>query len=207
MIAGVLLAAGGARRFHSQKLVATLDGVPVVRHSADVLASQTDRLVVVVGNQAVAVKSALAGVRADFGEFVENDAWETGLASSLRVGIAALSTEVEAAVVTLGDQPRLDPAVVGAVVDAWRRARDRVAIVSASYRGVRAHPVVFAREVFPELLALEGDAGARLLIERSPGRVAYVDVDAAMPRDVDTPEDLEQLQIVRSAEGDADRTH
>jgi molybdenum cofactor cytidylyltransferase len=202
MIAGVLLAAGGARRFRSQKLVALLDGEAVVRHSAKVLSSVVDQVVVVVGSEADAVKGALHGLHV---HFVENAEWEQGLATSLIAGIASLSPVVEAAVVTLGDQPRIDAGVIRAAVDTWRVAREKVAIVSASYRGVRAHPVVFAREIFPELLALDGDAGARLLIERSPARVAYVDVDAAVPRDVDTPEDLQRLHTVRSAAGEADQ--
>ncbi len=197
MIAGVLLAAGGARRFHSQKLIALLEGTPVVLHSARVLAAETDRLVVVVGSEADGVRSALTGVDA---VIVENSGWESGLASSLRAGIAALSDDVEAAVVTLGDQPRLDASVVRQAIDAWRRARERIEIVSTSYRGVRAHPVVFSRAVFPELLELEGDAGARLLIERTPERVAYVNVDAAVPQDVDTPDDLQRLHHVRPVE-------
>ena len=202
MIVGILLAAGGARRFRSQKLIAPFEGAAVVRHSARALASAVDDLVIVVGSEAGAVTSALGGLRA---RFVENPEWEKGLSTSLIAGIASLSADVDAAVVTLGDQPRLDPAVIRAAVAAWREAAGTIAIVSASYRGVRAHPVVFAREVFPELLALEGDAGARLLIERMPTRVAYVEVDAPIPGDVDTPDDLDRLQKVRSAEDDSDR--
>ena len=189
MIAGILLAAGGARRFHSQKLVAPLDGVPVVRHSALALGGCVDRLLVVVGSEAAAGARAVADPTA---QIVENRDWELGLASSLRAGIAALAGDVDAAVVALGDQPRLDPALIGRVLTTWRTTGKP--IVSASYRGVRAHPVLFARALFGELLQLDGDAGARLLIERTPERVAYVDVDTPMPLDVDIPGDLDLLR-------------
>jgi molybdenum cofactor cytidylyltransferase len=189
MIAGLLMAAGGARRFRSQKLVALFRGVPIVRHSANAYASATDALVVVVGHEADAVRSAVDGLNATI---VQNPAWELGLATSLVAGVLALPPEFDAVVVGVGDQPEIDPAVIRAVIARWRETKDP--IVSASYRGVRAHPVLFAREVFPELLQLHGDSGARLMIERTPDRVSYVQVDAPVPPDIDTSGELERLE-------------
>lgn len=185
MIAGLLLAAGGARRFGSQKLVALVNGEPVVRRAATALASATETLVVVVGSDAQRVRDALAGVGA---RIVVSDDWASGLASSLRAGIASLDPTVAAVIVALGDQPSIDGAVVDNVIGAWR-ARGRP-IVAARYRGEQGHPVLFAREVFGELAQLSGDRGAKAVIGLDPRRVTYVDVDAPMPRDIDTPEDL-----------------
>lgn len=95
MIAGVLLAAGGARRFGSQKLVATFAGVPLVRHAAEALSRATDSLLVVVGRDADAVRASLRGIDA---VIVENTDWSTGLASSIRCGVAAVSADTEAIV-------------------------------------------------------------------------------------------------------------
>jgi len=188
MIVGLLLAAGGARRFKSQKLVASYRGTPLVLHAARALRSTTDAVIAVVGHEASAVRGALAGMDV---KIVENSEWELGLASSIRRGVEAMPPEVEALVVAVGDQPGLDAAVIRAVVARWRETS--LPIVSASYRGARGHPVLFARSVFAELLDLQGDAGARLLIERSPERVSYVEADAEMPPDVDTIEQLDAL--------------
>jgi molybdenum cofactor cytidylyltransferase len=188
MIAGLLLAAGGARRFGSQKLTAEWRGEPLVRHAARALLAAADRVIVVVGSESAAVRVALAGLNV---VTIENADWALGLATSLRAGIAGLPADCEAAVVTLGDQPGIEPRVIRAVIARWRERG--TAIASASYDGTRAHPVLFARSVFPELLALDGDAGARLLVERSPDRVAYVDVAGALPPDVDTEDDLRAL--------------
>lgn len=188
MIAGVLLAAGGARRFHSQKLVAMLNGQPVVRHAASALAGATDSLVVVVGHEGSSVAEALRGLDA---KVVENPSWELGLATSLKRGVEAVAAKCDAVIVAAGDQPGLDDAVVRAVIERWRETG--LPIVSARYRGVGGHPVLFARSTFAEVAALAGDAGARLLIERSPDRVAYVEIDAPMPKDVDTTDDLAAL--------------
>jgi molybdenum cofactor cytidylyltransferase len=185
VIAGLLLAAGGARRFGSQKLVAPLDGIPLVRHAGLALGRSTDALVIVIGYEAQAVRAALADVD---GSIVENPEWAQGLSSSLRCGIAALPPDVDAIVVALGDQPRIDPLVVRSLIDCWRASGK--SIVTARYRGERGHPVLFDRAVFARLNALRGDVGARTMFEQSPEQVAYVDVDGVVPVDVDTPGDL-----------------
>ena len=185
MIAGVLLAAGGSRRFGSQKLVSMLGGVPLVRHAATTLARSTDALVIVLGHEAEAVRAALSDVDA---VVVENPDWSQGLSSSVKCGVAALPAGVEAIVVALGDQPRIDPLVVRSLIECWRAGGKP--IVSARYRGERGHPVLFDRAVFPQLEMLRGDVGARTMFEQSPELVAYVDVDSEVPVDVDTATDL-----------------
>lgn len=189
MIAGLLLAAGGATRFGSQKLLATLaEGDPLVRRTAMTLRSGVDALLVVVGHEAEAVTRALNDVDATI---VRNEVWPDGLSTSLRAGVRALPADAMAVIVALGDQPFVDPAVMQAIAREWR-ATGRP-IVSARYAGTRGHPVLFDRAVFAELERVTGDAGARGVIDRDPGRVAYVDVNAPMPLDVDTPVDLARL--------------
>lgn len=188
MIVGLLLAAGGAHRFGSQKLVAPLDGVPLVRHAANTLRNTTDRVIAVVGDHAAEVRAALDDMGIDI---VANPQWATGLASSLHCGVTSLPDAVSAIVVALGDQPYLDERIVGEVIARWRSST--CPIVAARYGGVQGHPVLFDRSVFAELTTLRGDVGAKSLIERSPQRTRYVDVDGPAPRDVDTEWDLEEL--------------
>lgn len=192
MIAGLLLAAGGARRFGSQKLVVPLNGQPLVRHAAQVLIAATDAVTAVVGNDADLVQAALNDLRV---AVVENRDWATGLASSLRCGIAALPADAEAVVIALGDQPGIDPGVIRSVVARWRAGGST--IVATRYAGVQGHPVLFDRSVFGELLALGGDRGAKPVIERAGGRVAFVDVAAPAPGDIDTPDDLSMIDSPR----------
>jgi len=188
MIAGLLLAAGGARRFGSQKLVATLDDVPLVRYAAEALAQETDELIVVVGSESAAVIRALDGIDA---RIVENAEWERGLSTSIRCGVRAATPETTAIVVALGDEPRVDGAVSRALISMWRESGRP--IVVARYNGEIGHPVLFDVTVFAELSSLEGDRGARGVIQRSPDRVAYVDMTTAPPLDVDEPNDLRRL--------------
>jgi molybdenum cofactor cytidylyltransferase len=188
VIAGVLLAAGGARRFGSQKLVAPFAGRPLVWHAAAALVTGVDEMFVVVGCDDGQVLGALDGMRA---HFVVSERWMDGLSASLRAGIASLPAEAAAVVIALGDQPGIDVEVIRALVRAWRGGG--APIVAARYDGSRGHPVLFARSVFDELLAVTGDAGARDVIDRVPERVAFVDVARAVPGDVDVPGDLRLL--------------
>jgi molybdenum cofactor cytidylyltransferase len=187
MIVGILLAAGGATRFGSQKLIAPYRGEPLVHHAARLLRSVTDETIAVIGNDADAVRGALAG--ADV-RVVENPAWREGLSTSLRAGIRAVPETAEAVIVALGDQPEIDTAVVRALVEQWRATGPP--IVTARYRGVRSPPVLIARDVFGEVETLHGDSGAKPLMDRLPGRVAFVDVDTPIPFDIDQPSDLDR---------------
>jgi molybdenum cofactor cytidylyltransferase len=189
MIAGLLLAAGGARRFGSQKLIEPLDGAPLVRQAAARLVSTVDATYMVVGHEAEHVAAAVT----DLGvTVVANDAWTEGLSSSLRAGVAALPDDCEAVVVALGDQPLMGLQAVSVVIERWRETRKP--IVVTRYDGTRGHPILFARSMWHALAGLRGDTGARDLIEQSRAQVAYVDVDSPMPADVDTGADLERLR-------------
>jgi molybdenum cofactor cytidylyltransferase len=190
VIVGLLLAAGGGSRFGSQKLLGRVHGVPIVATAAGALAPLVDRLIVVVGSEAQAVTDALAGINVTL---VENPRWAEGLSTSLKLGVLAAPKETKAAVVALGDQPGIDPSVVRKVIALWRETGHP--IVSTRYRGNRGHPVLLGCGVFGEVGAISGDVGARSLIERDATRVAFVDVDAGAPPDVDTPEDLAALDV------------
>ena len=100
--------------------------------------------------------------------------------------------------VPLGDQPMVPPGVVERLVHAFRASGAPV-VVPVYEGGVRGHPVLFADNLFPELLAVRGDEGARGVIARAPSRVTTVAVAAPAPRDVDGVEDLEVVR--REVEG------
>lgn len=193
MISGIVLAGGTSSRLGQPKQLLELDGRPVLQHVVDTAASPASALgevVIVLGHVAGDVASALSlppGSRT-----VVNPDYATGQASSMRTGLAAASLDSEGAVVLLGDQPGMPAAHIAAVVRAFEGGAGP--IVQACFRGAPSHPVLFARRVWPELMAVTGDKGAREVIKAHPEWVVRVDLDAEIPPDLDTMEDYRRLR-------------
>lgn len=191
MIAGLLLAAGRGRRFGADKLAAKLKGRAVIRWSAEALSASVDALYVVVPLGTNTATRALS--RMDV-VFVENWARDEGMASSIRAGVDAMPPDVDAVVIALADQPFVSPTVVRTLVSRWTEGG--VDAVAPLYRDGRGHPVVFGRACFALLGALHGDVGARAVLDSLGDRLALVPVDADVPVDVDTVDDLRGIEGV-----------
>ncbi|HEX9480138.1 MAG TPA: nucleotidyltransferase family protein [Methylomirabilota bacterium] len=185
-----MLAAGLARRMGQVKLLLPVGGQPIVRHAVEgVRAAGLDPVLVVTGPAPAPIEAALAGLGA---RIVVNPTPEAGQAGSVRAGIAALPETVDTVLIALGDQPALAPTIIPALLAA-HRASGRP-IVAPRYQDGPGNPVLFDRVIFAELLALQGDQGARSVIAREPARVEWVALDLPMPQDVDTPADYEKIR-------------
>jgi CTP:molybdopterin cytidylyltransferase MocA len=123
---------------------------------------------------------------------VHNPDAHTGMASSLKVGLRAMRPEIEAAVVLLGDQPLVGSRTVAALLRAWRREGSRPAVAVSKRRNEWTPPVVLAREMWDDLYALEGDAGARQILDGHPELLDTVPAPGR-PDDIDTPEDYAKI--------------
>lgn len=190
-IAAIVLAAGRASRMGSNKLVAELDGEPIVRHTVRaVLGSRANPVIVVTGHEADEVRAALAGLDV---KLVHNPAYAEGMSTSLRAGVAAAGS-VDAAMICLGDMPRLAAEHLDAVIDAFR-AGDPDDIVVPTCDRKRGNPVLWPRRYFAEIAELSGDVGARALIDRFAAHVRLVAIDdPGILIDVDTPAALAELR-------------
>jgi len=189
-IAAVVLAAGRSTRMGAtNKLVADIGGTPMVRRVVEAaLASRAAPILVVTGHMQAAVSSALAGLDVTF---VANADYATGLASSLKAGIGALPPSCDGALILLGDMPQIAPEHMDALVAAF--APDM--IVVPVHEGRQGNPVLWPAKYFPELLQLDGDAGARRLIGIHAAHVREVDLGTdAIFADIDTPEALAALR-------------
>lgn len=185
-----VLAAGGSSRLGRPKQLLVLEGEPLVRRAARAaLEAGFAPVVVVVGARAVEVRRALAGLAV---EAVENAAWQEGLAGSVRLAVGRLAEAGARAAALLGcDQPHLTAGHLARLEEARLAS---TALVSASeYAGTRGIPAVFDAALFSELLALEGDRGARSVIALDPSRVVGVPFPGGEV-DVDRPEDWERLR-------------
>lgn len=187
-VGAVVLAAGLASRFGGNKLLAGLDGRPVLQHVLDRIAAVgVGPTVVVLGEDRDAVRAA---IRWRGEHVVINEAPRAGLSGSLRAGIDALPDTCPATLVVLGDQPRLPVDAVRALL-----ATDldgAIAAVPVYAAGGRGHPVLLARAAFRLVRHVAGDTGLRDALAARAAAVREVAVPGANP-DIDTPDDLARL--------------
>ena len=191
-IGAVLLAAGRGTRFGTApKLLAPLDGKPLVRHAAEAaLASKVRPVVVVLGAHADAVRTALDGLDV---AFVVNPDFAAGLSTSLRSGLSVLPADSPAAVILLGDMPRVTAGQIDRLAAAYRAARPSPAAIVPVVEGRRGNPVLLDRRILGDALAsLSGDHGAGPLLK---GRTDVLEIagEPGTALDVDTPEMLVRL--------------
>ena len=189
--AGVVLAGGSSTRMGSPKQLLPAGGRPLLELVvAQAAASGLDEVVVVLGANADAI---LARVDLGRARIVRNPDHASGMSSSVRAGLTALDDSVDRAVVILGDQPEISPALLDRLLDL--QASSGLPAAALSFGGLLHPPVVLERELWGDLRSLEGDVGCRALIRARPELVAALpaSVDARHPVDVDTPEDYERL--------------
>jgi molybdenum cofactor cytidylyltransferase len=195
-IAAIILAAGRSSRYRDaggrepSKLLATLGGKPLVRRAAEAaLESRARPVIAVVGHEAERVAQALEGLPV---RVVVNEAFATGMASSLKCGIAAVPPSAAGALVLLGDMPLVGAQLLDALIAAFARSPGTLAAVP-TFDGRRGNPALLARELFAAVETLEGDEGARGLINAARlGAVVEAPAgDAAAILDVDTPQAMD----------------
>ncbi len=188
-VGAVVLAAGSSTRMAgSDKLLLEFDGRPMIKSVIEAASDGGCHQILVVYSS----NEVMQAVGRD-AELIHNPRASTGMASSLQVGLRALRSDMEAALVLLGDQPMVGSRTVAALLRAWRQEGSRPAVaVSGGEGGKWAPPVVLARELWDQLMTLKGDAGARQVLDHRP---ELVDTVPPLDRldDVDTPEDYANI--------------
>lgn len=189
----VVLAAGQSLRAGSlNKLLAPVAAGTMIEQTVGaVLASEPADIVVVTGHQQGVIRAALAAQEPI--RYAHNPHFDQGLGSSLATGVAALGSDIDAALVCLGDMPLINAPLLKKIQTAFDPARD-CSIVVPCYRRKRGNPVLWARRFFPELMSISGDVGGRRLIDENHDQVCELEVgDDAVLRDFDSPESLARL--------------
>jgi molybdenum cofactor cytidylyltransferase len=191
--AAVVLAAGRSTRMGAiNKLLAEIGGKPLVRIAAEqAVASRAQPVIVVTGHEREKVEAALKGLPV---RLVHNPGFSEGLGSSLKAGIAAVPELADAAIVCLGDMPRVDAVLINRLITAFDPERGAL-IAVPSIDGRRGNPVLWSNRFFHDLMSIQGDIGARYLIGSYAEAVVEVPVDGqAALTDVDTPESLSAVK-------------
>jgi molybdenum cofactor cytidylyltransferase len=192
-VAAVILAAGEAKRFRRSpdetKLVAELDGKPIVRHVAEAaLASRAHPVLLATGHAHEQVSGVLDGLIL---ERIHNHAPGAGLSASLKLAVGAVPSTARGAVILLGDMPRIAPSLIDRLIDAFDAAPAEPLAVVPVRGGRRGNPALIGRGLFAAVRMLDGDKGARDLIAAARENIIELTVgDSAIEIDIDTREDL-----------------
>jgi CTP:molybdopterin cytidylyltransferase MocA len=184
----IILAAGESKRFGTSKQLAEFEGASLVARAVRLAeAVCNDRSVLVVGSD---WKRVLAACGQQRGFFVRNDNYESGMASSIACGVAAVSHTADAVLLLMADQPLISAEDLQSLIARWRQAPEN--IVVSEYSGVQGPPVIFPAPCFDSLTTLEGDQGARAILNDPRYSLSGIAIEAASV-DIDTAEDLARL--------------
>jgi molybdenum cofactor cytidylyltransferase len=192
MISVVVLAAGKSSRMRgSNKLLATIQGKPMIRRVVQAaLESKADEIIVVVGWEGEKIRAALAGLPC---RIAPNRNYEDGQSSSVKVGLRDVSTSARAVLILPGDVALIDARSINMVIEKYVQGRCKIVI--AAHQGKHGHPILFDKQLFPEILRInEETLGLKAVVKKHESEICLVETGSPnVLKDFDTPEDLRQL--------------
>ena len=161
-IAIIVLAAGASTRLGTPKQLLKYNGITLLRRTVEtVLLSKAESIHVVFGFEAEKMQLEIAGLPVDV---IINPNWQRGISTSIQSGIQSLEPNIDAAIIVLCDQLKLSTDILNKLIDTY--ASTRAPIITCKYAGTVGVPAMFDYRIFPELLTLESDLGAKKIIER-----------------------------------------
>ena len=185
-IAGIILAAGGSSRMGDQnKLLQLIDGMPMVKKVVEsCLHSNLSSIYVVLGHDSEWINNCISteGIN-----FVNNEDWRLGMASSINSGIGAMNNDFDGAMILLGDMPYIETKLIDQMIELFQEYK----IVVPVKNGRQGNPVLFSSTFFNDLQSLDGDKGAKRVIQENFSSVVPTHVMTnAIFRDIDTPQQM-----------------
>ncbi|BAE82657.1 molybdenum cofactor cytidylyltransferase [Desulfitobacterium hafniense] len=201
MISAIVLAAGKSSRMGQMKLLLPIAGLSMIRAVVEnVLRSQADEVIIVLGNEADRVRNDIellgAGdesVKSKL-KIVENLQFAEGQSTSLKVGLSMVNEQSAGALILMGDQPFVGTEIIDTIIECFLETVPLMVV--PQYPEGRASPVLFARDLFPELMAVTGDKGGRSIVMKCleterRHHVSIVEVKSGLAgRDIDTWEEF-----------------
>ncbi len=195
-VAGVLLAAGASTRMGKTKqLLPFGEKTLIERVLVEALNSELDKVVLVLGYQAVEIKKIINPVSPQPKlSIIENRQFKQGISSSIIAGLSEIENTHDHVMILLGDMPFIHRDLIDLLLRRYLQSGLPIGAIKGKERPV--HPMIFSRELYPELLILRGDVGARALFTKYRDQVCLIEPEGPYDgRDIDTPEDYARIQI------------
>ena len=186
-ITALVLAAGNSSRMGDKnKLLLTFNDQAMVSHVVDQLElSKVDHIIVVTGNEAEKVAASISQKV----KFVHNPDYNQGLSASVKVGLSSLPSDTDAVMICLGDMPYITSKIYNKLISAFETGK----IIVPTSNGKIGNPLIFSQQYFADFMTLDGDKGARKLLQEYPNDIIEVEVNSdAIFIDIDTPEAYEE---------------
>jgi molybdenum cofactor cytidylyltransferase len=175
----------------AKQLLALGESTVLAQTLAHVQSAALYEIILVLGASAEAIRRQLPSPHEI--KIVVNQAYQQGIASSLRAGLSVVDPHSDAALIILGDQPFIRPQTLDRIVEEYRHSQAQIVI--PVHQGQRGNPVLLDRSVFAEVMALEGDIGSRAIFSKHLDRTVNVEVeDKGILLDLDDPADYERLK-------------
>ena len=173
MISAILLAAGQSKRMTDEnKLTKEIKGIPLIKHSVkNILASSINELIIVLGYQKEIIEKLIDKHKKI--KFVYNKDFESGMASSIKIGLNNLSEKTEAFFICLGDMPMVSYDIYDQIV----KFKDNKEIIVPTYKEQRGNPVLFNKSMKEKIMNISGDVGAKKILELNKNKTLNLEVN------------------------------
>ena len=201
MISAILLAAGKSSRMKGvNKLTKEIYGIPMIKHSTkNILNSAVKELIIVLGHENEIIKKIIGDNKKI--KFVYNKDFENGISSSIKTGLNHISSQTEAFFICLGDMPFINQSIYNKLIKSRfsynkkLNAKNKKDIFIPEYEGLKGNPILFSYLMKNQIMLIEGDNGAKKIIDSNKGKILNVKIDnKSIINDFDTEESFENLQ-------------
>ena len=190
MISAILLAAGQSKRMDGEnKLTKEIQGIPLIKHSVkNILASSVDELIIVLGYQKEIIEKLID--KNNKIKCVFNKDFESGMASSIKIGIDNLSDKTEAFFICLGDMPMVNHDIYNQLI----KSKDNKEIIVPTYKEQQGNPVLFDKSMKEKVLDIRGDVGAKKILELNKDKILNLEInDQSITMGFNTQDDFSSL--------------
>ena len=188
----LILAAGNSSRLGSPKQLVTFMGKTLIESITEVALSISEEVLIVLGGNADLILSKLERFESEISiEFNPN--WQQGMGSSISIGVEKLAEKSDLIIILLSDQPFISKVLLQNMLQTYANYKNPV--VACVYNNTLGVPILFNKSVYPELLKLSGDKGAKSFLHLYENRISTVDFPEGI-FDIDTIEDVENLKSI-----------